>query len=357
MRLRQLGHCLCALVVAAIASADAADGPPLRIPFVVGLTTVRATSEPRGDYENLRVVDAITPAGYRITASGEVPADDGSGLREVSIVRRVRAEDQRGARTLRIYFHTGDAEQFSDTVPGLSAAMLDDLRKTGRAQLSWLDVGVVFGMTVVRRELSGTIARVDDGTTTLPMLVNGRRVRLPVIHAKGRLSDGTGAEDVEFHALDDPDNPILLRSRVPGFSSAVIKIDYPQAKAEHTSSQIESELAARRPAEVYGIYFSFARADIRPQSQRVLEDIADLLARHPDWSLRIAGHTDAIGADAANLDLSRRRAESVKAALVRRYGIDPKRLSTGGFGASQPKDRNDTPEGRALNRRVELGRL
>lgn len=357
MRLRVLGHAVCALVAAAVATADAADAPPLQIPFVAGLTISRATSEPRGDYENLRVIDAITPAGYRITASGEVPADDGSGLREVSIVRRVRAEDQRGARTLRTYFHTGDAEQFSNTVPGLSAAMLNDLRKTGRAQLTWLDVGVLFGMTVVRRELSGTIARVDDGTTTLPMLVNGRRVRLPVIHAKGRLSDGAGAEDVEFHALDDPDNPILLRSRVPGFSSAVIKIDYPQPKPGHASSPIESELAARRPAEIYGIYFSFARADIRPQSERVLEDIAGLLARHPDWSLRIVGHTDGIGGDAANLDLSQRRAESVKAALVRRYGIAADRLLTGGFGESQPKDSNDTPEGRALNRRVELTRL
>lgn len=354
MRLSVLGHMICALAAAAIATADAADAR-LQIPFVVGLTLVRATSEPRGDYENLRVIDAITPAGYHMTASGEVPADDGSGLREVSIVRRVRAEDQRGARILRTYFHTGDAEQFSNTVPGLSAALLNDLRQTGRAQLTWLDVGVVFGMSVVRRELSGTIARVDGSATTLPMLVNGRRVRLPVIHAKGRLSDTAGGEDVEFYALDDPDNPILLRSRVPGFSSAVIKIDYPQLKPDATS--LESELAARRPAEVYGIYFSFARADIRPQSKRVLEDIADLLARHPDWSLRIVGHTDAIGADAANLDLSRRRAESVKSALVRRYGIDEKRLSTGGFGASQPKDRNDTPEGRALNRRVEISRL
>jgi hypothetical protein len=60
---------------------------------VVGLTTVRTTSEPRGDYENLRVIDSITPAGYLIAVSGEVPADDGSGLREVNIRRRVRAED------------------------------------------------------------------------------------------------------------------------------------------------------------------------------------------------------------------------------------------------------------------------
>jgi outer membrane protein OmpA-like peptidoglycan-associated protein len=357
MRLRMLGQAVCALVLAAIATADAADAPSPRIPFVVGLTTVRATSEPRGDYENLRVIDSITPAGYRITISGEVPADDGSGLLEINIARRVRAEDQRGARTLRAYFHTGDAEQFSNTVPGLSAAIVNDLRKTGRAQLTWLDVGVLFGMTVVRGELSGTIARVDGGETTLPMLVNGHRVQLPVIHAKGRLSDGAEAEDFEFHALDDPDNPILLRTRGPGFSSAVIKIDYPQAKQEHASSSIESELAARRPAEVYGIYFSFARADIRPQSERTLKEIASVLNAHPDWKLRIDGHTDNIGGDVENLSLSKHRAAAVKTALVSRFHIEATRLSTGGYGEASPREKNDTPEGRALNRRVELTRL
>ena len=72
--------------------------------------------------------------------------------------------------------------------------------------------------------------------------------------------------------------------------------------------------------------------------------------------MRIDGHTDGIGSDAANLDLSRRRAAAVKTALVKRYGIAADRLSTGGFGESQPKADNATPEGRALNRRVELTR-
>jgi outer membrane protein OmpA-like peptidoglycan-associated protein len=88
----------------------------------------------------------------------------------------------------------------------------------------------------------------------------------------------------------------------------------------------------------------------------VLEEIAGVLARHPDWILRIDGHTDGIGGEAANLDLSQRRAASVKAALVRRHGIAAARLSTGGYGENRPKASNDTPEGRALNRRVELTR-
>jgi OOP family OmpA-OmpF porin len=108
--------------------------------------------------------------------------------------------------------------------------------------------------------------------------------------------------------------------------------------------------------DVYGVYFSFNRANIRAQSEPVLRVIASILKKNPTWHLRIDGHTDNIGRDAANLDLSRRRAASVKDALVRRFGIDASRLTTGGYGASSPIDRNDTPEGRARNRRVELRR-
>lgn len=75
---------------------------------------------------------------------------------------------------------------------------------------------------------------------------------------------------------------------------------------------------------------------------------------HPDWTLTINGHTDNIGGDASNLDLSRRRAATVRKALFDKWNIDGAKLSTGGFGASQPKESNETERGRARNRRVEL---
>ena len=76
---------------------------------------------------------------------------------------------------------------------------------------------------------------------------------------------------------------------------------------------------------------------------------ATTLSRH-------ALHTDNIAGDAFNLDLSKRRAAAVKDDLVERFGIDAARLSTDGHGRSQPADTNDTTEGRARNRRVELVR-
>lgn len=351
--MRFVGHALCALAAAA-AIADAASAPPLRIPFVVGLTIVRATSEPRGDYETLRVIEAIDANGYRMTASGEVPADDGNGLLDVSIVRKVRAEDQMGARRMRIFFHSGDAQTFSGTVPGVSAAVVNDLRKTGKAQFTYLDVGALFGMAMIRRELSGTLTRLAAGPTSLPMLVNGRRVQLPVLEARGQLSDGSDTEEFQLVVLDDPGNPIVLRLNGAGAATTVIRIEYPEPASAPAS--LESELAANETAEIYGIYFSFARADIRPQSERVLKEIATVLRAHPDWKLRIDGHTDGVGDAAANLELSKRRAAAVKTALVERYGIAAARLNTGGHGEAGAKDTNETPEGRARNRRVELRR-
>jgi len=324
-----------------------------RIPFVVGLTVDLAVGEPVGDYESLHVIDSISPERYRIVRSGEVP-DGSGGLIDVQVVRTVRTEDQRSARAMRHYFHNGDPEEFAGTTPGVSAAFVNDLRRTGKSELTFVDVGEVFGMPQVRRTLSGTLARVEPQSVPVPVLVNGQAVQLPAIHAKGNLSDGTTTEDFELYVLDDSDNPIVLRKRGPGFSASVVKIEYPQPPGARDS--IESKLAANRPVDVYGVYFSFNRANIRAQSEPVLQEIAGVLKKNPSWHLRIDGHTDNIGGDAANLDLSRRRAASVKDALVRRFDIDASRLTTGGYGASSPKDRNDTPEGRARNRRVELRR-
>jgi OOP family OmpA-OmpF porin len=77
---------------------------------------------------------------------------------------------------------------------------------------------------------------------------------------------------------------------------------------------------------------------------------------HPDWKLNVAGHTDNVGGDAFNLDLSKKRSAAVKEALVSQYRISADRLITAGYGASSPVETNETLEGRARNRRVELSK-
>jgi OmpA-OmpF porin, OOP family len=106
-----------------------------------------------------------------------------------------------------------------------------------------------------------------------------------------------------------------------------------------------------------GIYFDTGSDRIRPESTPTLKEIAAMLSEHAGLRLRIEGHTDNVGAAAANLDLSKRRAEAVKAYLSTAMQVDGSRLEASGLGSSTPAMPNTTPEGRQTNRRVELVKL
>lgn len=107
----------------------------------------------------------------------------------------------------------------------------------------------------------------------------------------------------------------------------------------------------------YGIYFDVNKDVVKPESYGTLKDIAAVLNEVPDVKVKIYGHTDADGADAANLDLSKRRAASVKAELSKSFGVNADRLETDGLGETKPVAPNDTPVNKALNRRVEFIKL
>ena len=113
-------------------------------------------------------------------------------------------------------------------------------------------------------------------------------------------------------------------------------------------------LAASGRVATQGIYFDSGSDRIRPESTPTLKEIGEMLKEHADLKLTIEGHTDNVGADAANLELSNRRAAAVKAFLVESYAVDPGRLQSAGLGATKPVAPNTTPEGRQQNRRVEL---
>lgn len=106
-----------------------------------------------------------------------------------------------------------------------------------------------------------------------------------------------------------------------------------------------------------GILFDVNSDAIKIQSAPTLDEIGTMLQDHPDLRISIEGHTDSDGEEAFNLELSERRAASVKRYLVETYEIDPSRLETAGFGESRPVASNDTSEGKQKNRRVELVRL
>jgi outer membrane protein OmpA-like peptidoglycan-associated protein len=101
------------------------------------------------------------------------------------------------------------------------------------------------------------------------------------------------------------------------------------------------------------LQFASASAVLGVGAQGRLSPLADFLAKQPDAKIRIAGHTDSQGGDAANMDLSARRAQSVGAYLIS-TGVKPDRITSVGMGETAPVATNDTAAGRAINRRVEV---
>lgn len=123
-----------------------------------------------------------------------------------------------------------------------------------------------------------------------------------------------------------------------------------------SSNELDRAIVTTGKVAIYGLLFDYDKAVLRPESKPTLDEIAKLLATQSDLKLKVVGHTDDQGGADYNLDLSRRRAASVVTALVSQYGVAADRLTAEGAGMTQPIASNDTEDGRAKNRRVELRR-
>jgi outer membrane protein OmpA-like peptidoglycan-associated protein len=386
------------LVLSASATPQAPQSAAPKIPLREGLTIVGAYRNDKGDFENIRQITRVDAKSITVELSTDEPAEatpnnpiaellggdcrDNTGQRDPKkrrvIPRRVLREDMEGAHAYRQEFIgcTGK-EDFhpGSTAIGLSTSVMRELRATGQAKLDVSlqgnpaaafnnIIGQLLGGSSKELELaamtSGVLSRIESAPVPFKVLVNDEPAELPAIHARWRAPDHL----LEYWILDDDANPLVLRATKPtgSFQLQVIKLAFPVAvtaspAATTAADKIERDLAKQGRTVVYGIYFDFASDRIKAESQPVLADIAKVMRQNPSWSLGVEGHTDNIGGDTYNLDLSRRRAVAVKQALVAQYQIDAKRLDTSGFGASRPKDTNATLEGRARNRRVELAKI
>jgi outer membrane protein OmpA-like peptidoglycan-associated protein len=150
---------------------------------------------------------------------------------------------------------------------------------------------------------------------------------------------------------------IHIGCSLPWVLTVVVDVAEMEQKVEIDADYLAGEIEKSGHVAVYGINFATGKADISADSARVLAEIGNLLARKPDWRLRIEGHTDNVGNAKANQELSDKRAQAVKAWLGAKHGVKPERLETQGFGDTKPVADNKTDEGRGKNRRVELVKL
>jgi OmpA-OmpF porin, OOP family len=167
----------------------------------------------------------------------------------------------------------------------------------------------------------------------LRVYVNGERV----LDANETAVPPPAQISVEFNALAQQESVGIRRVRVaestPDFSTVI----------SSTGKYV-----------THGINFDTDSDRLKSESAPILKQVAAGLEKNPNLKLEIDGYTDSVGDAAHNLDLSQRRAGAVRSVLVSQFGIDAARLSSNGFGAAKPIGSNDTPEGRAANRRVEF---
>ena len=101
------------------------------------------------------------------------------------------------------------------------------------------------------------------------------------------------------------------------------------------------------------VQFDTNKAVVKPAYEKDIRELADAMTAHPELKIMIEGHTDSVGADKYNMNLSQKRADAIKNVLVKKYKVDPARLTAKGFGETKPIADNKTKAGRQQNRRVE----
>ncbi len=154
-----------------------------------------------------------------------------------------------------------------------------------------------------------------------------------------------GAQWVQVH--NEPWNEFS------GYELSTVKVEGMAQEMTATADSLAKEIGKSGRVAVYGINFDTGKATLRPESDKVLGEIATLLTNNASWKMKVEGHTDNVGAKAANQTLSEQRAVAVVDWLTR-HGVDRRHLTSQGFGDTKPVTDNGSEEGRAKNRRVEL---
>jgi len=166
-------------------------------------------------------------------------------------------------------------------------------------------------------------------------------------HVTAKLSRPEGDVYVSVHVEQEGDHDWaeIVIVEVKPMESGLVTVN---------AASLANDITRTGHASVYGIYFDTGKADVKPESDATLKEIATLLQQNPSLKLYVVGHTDNQGNFDSNIDLSRKRGDAVLAALTTKYGASAVKLRAAGDGPTAPVASNDTEEGRSKNRRVEL---
>lgn len=332
------------------------------IPTVEGLAVTTAVAEPAGDYESVKRLQQLEDGVWRIAYNASLPGAKG-GSETVQSERLQAPADLDTATQYRTAFESDVEEDYPGTTalgvsravhaalaggkPAAFTLVVDprQLRPTDAAA-SVLDLAKLFGAGPLnfRGELK------PAGKQTFRTLVNGVDTPLPALVAQGSFKANTGETvAAKLVLLDDPAQPLALEWQMGDSRLRVVRVEWPRP----APSQVGT-LRTQKRLTLPGLYFDFGSARLRPESAPAIAELRALLRATPELKLALHGHTDGVGAAAANQKLSEARAAAVKAALAESDPALAARLGTAGYGASRPVADNGTLEGRAANRRVEL---
>ena len=349
-----------------------------RILFRPGTVLTDSWSLPQADAESDNIIQVVSPPFLVFEQRGVAASDIAMRTKShTDIKQTVCAKDVVEGEAYATGWSIKSVKEpiAPGLYPGVSFLLVpstrfNELKSAGSAK--WVHLLYYYMDALNEWELvawRGTLTRVEADDVPFPLIINDERVNVPSIHVRANMmkvieNAGIGGpgrpgprdQPAEAYILDDPGTPVMLSwmlganmKEYDSFKVQLVRVTYPRDKPT-----IEQQLEKNRKATTWGINFDFNSDTIRPVSEPVLKEIAQTMADRPNWKLTVTGHTDNIGGDKYNRDLSQRRANAVKKALVERYHVDPNRLSTSGDGDSAPIDTNDTLEGRARNRRVEL---
>ena len=365
------------ILVAAGTATAAAQSQAIPLPLPAGAVVVQTLSFTGGERESFLSLAEVSEQGSRYTWRLREIQQTGDTLREEYGFFEGTPDVLTATRLLVFHSKEGPEEHPGYTMMAISRATYRRLLTTRSDTfqvMTWESAGgaapAEFGWLGRGRgapaRYRGTISLVAAGPTRFPLLVSGQRVEVPALHLRATLTAKGRRWTPEFWVLADTTYPLLLKwigaSDAPENVLQTVRVDLPPPDGgkghggEKGAGSLEGALGSSCRAELPGIYFAFNSAELDPASDPAIAALADVLARHPDWTGTIEGHTDSVGTDAANLALSERRAAAVRDRLVSAHRLNPARLGTRGYGSSRPREPNATIEGRARNRRVELVR-